>query len=68
MVVVGAQPTPASGGIQGRPAVHDTGVDGTYIAGDWVGPEGWLADASLVSGAAAARAAVESLDRERVVA
>jgi hypothetical protein len=28
-----------------------------YVAGDWVGPRGWLADASLSSGEAAGLAA-----------
>jgi pyruvate/2-oxoglutarate dehydrogenase complex dihydrolipoamide dehydrogenase (E3) component len=30
---------------------------GIYVAGDWVGPEGMLADASLASGQAAGAAA-----------
>ena len=65
MVVVSASVTPTGGGLAGRPAVHDTGLDGVLIAGDWVGPDGWLADGSLVSGdvgrgaAAAAEALVE---------
>jgi phytoene dehydrogenase-like protein len=50
--------TPATGGMAGRPAV-DRG-DGLFIAGDWIGPEGWLVDSALASGAAAARAAVAS--------
>ncbi len=68
MVVVSASVTPAGGGLAGRPAAHDTGVDGVLVAGDWVGPEGWLADGSLVSGetageAAAAEALVERSGR-----
>ena len=31
---------------------------GLFLAGDWVGPEGWLVDAALASGAAAAQAAI----------
>lgn len=31
---------------------------GLFAAGDWIGAEGWLADAALASGAAAARAAL----------
>jgi len=42
--------------------VTGTGLDGILVAGDWVGPDGYLADASLVSGATAARHAVASLD------
>lgn len=39
-----------------RPAVeHEPGL---FLAGDWVGPEGWLVDAALSSGVAAAKAAV----------
>ena len=33
--------------------MHDSGLDGVLIAGDWVGPVGWLADGSLASGEAA---------------
>ena len=57
MVVVSALVTPAGGGLAGRPDVHDTGVDGVLVAGDWVGPTGWLADCSLASGEAAGAAA-----------
>jgi phytoene dehydrogenase-like protein len=56
MVAVSAIPTPANGGLGGRPAV-DRG-DGLYLAGDWVGPEGWLVDSAIASGAAAAAAAL----------
>lgn len=38
-----------------RPA-PSTGIRGLYLAGDWVGDEGMLADASLASARAAARA------------
>lgn len=55
MVAVSATPTPG-GGLAGRPAV-DRG-EGLYLAGDWVGPEGWLVDAALASGAAAAASAL----------
>ena len=58
MVAVSAMATPATGGLAGRPAV-DRG-DGLYLAGDWVGGEGWLVDAALASGAAAAAAALRS--------
>lgn len=57
MVVVSASVTPAGGGLAGRPGVHDSGLDGVLIAGDWVGPVGWLADGSLASGEAAGAAA-----------
>ncbi len=50
-------PSPA-GGLATRPAVDDTGLAGTFIAGDWVGSQGWLVGASLHSGVAAAQAVV----------
>jgi hypothetical protein len=36
--------------------VRVAGLPGVTVAGDWVGPEGLLADASLSSAARAARA------------
>ena len=59
MVVVSASVTPTGGGLAGRPAPTDTGLDDVLVAGDWVGPTGWLADASLVSGETAGRLAAE---------
>lgn len=56
MVPVTAITTAQSGGLGGRPAV-DRG-EGLYLAGDWIGPEGWLVDAAIASGAAAAAAAL----------
>ncbi|HET8565329.1 MAG TPA: FAD-dependent oxidoreductase [Solirubrobacterales bacterium] len=56
MVAVTAIATAAAGGLAGRPAV-DRG-DGLYLAGDWIGPKGWLVDAAISSGAAAAAAAL----------
>ena len=56
--VTGTMPRAATGGMGGRPRVTDTGVPGTYLAGDWVGPVGLLADAALASGNAAGRLAV----------
>jgi phytoene dehydrogenase-like protein len=55
MTAVSAIATPQTGGLPGRPGV-DLG-DGLFIAGDWIGSEGWLVDAALASAAAAARAA-----------
>lgn len=56
MVPVSAIATPGTGGLAGRPAV-DRG-EGLYLAGDWIGPEGWLVDGAIASGAAAAAAAL----------
>jgi phytoene dehydrogenase-like protein len=58
MVAVSAIPTPAGGGLAGRPGIERG--DGLYLAGDWVGGEGWLVDAALSSGAAAAAAALQN--------
>ncbi len=58
MVAVSSIPSPGVGGLAGRPGV-DRG-DGLYLAGDWLGPEGWLVDAAIASGAAAAAAALSS--------
>jgi phytoene dehydrogenase-like protein len=63
MTVVGGVPTPAGGGLAGRPAIDSTGVPGVFVAGDWVGPKGWLADASLSSGEAAGAAAAREATR-----
>lgn len=63
MTVAGSTPRASDGGLRGRPRVTDSGQPGVYIAGDWVGPEGLLADASIASGHAAAREALGSLER-----
>ena len=57
MVVSNALVT-AEEGFEGRPgaAVASPGVRGLAVAGDWVGPEGMLADAALASAKAAAEA------------
>ncbi|MDE3202905.1 MAG: FAD-dependent oxidoreductase [Acidobacteriota bacterium] len=47
MVVTHLLPDPRSG-LAGRPGV--VVADGLYLAGDWVGPTGWLADAAMASG------------------
>lgn len=46
---------PAGGGLKSRPGVRLPGSNRLYLAGDWVGDEGWLADGSLASGRQAAR-------------
>jgi phytoene dehydrogenase-like protein len=61
MVVAAALPRAAAGGLAGRPAITDSGTAGVYLAGDWVGALGWLADASLASGQAAAVQALRML-------
>lgn len=61
MVVAGAAPIAARGGLGGRPAGDATGLPGVYLAGDWVGPAGLLGDAALASGHAAALRAVHAI-------
>ncbi len=61
MTAVTSMATASRGGLAGRPAVTDSGHDNVFIAGDWVGDVGHLADASLASGAAAGGAALEHL-------
>jgi phytoene dehydrogenase-like protein len=46
---VGALPLAARGGFAGRPGPRVPGIEGLYLAGDWVGPEGFLVDASVAS-------------------
>ena len=58
MTVAHALPTAAGGGAAGRPAAVIAEAPGVYLAGDWVGPEGLLADAAFASARAAALAAV----------
>lgn len=67
MVVGGTIPRAATGGLAGRPPVTASGQRDILIAGDWVGPEGLLADASLASGHHAARLALQRIDRASVL-
>jgi phytoene dehydrogenase-like protein len=67
MTVVGATPTPATGGLAGRPGIDSTGLPGVFVAGDWVGPRGWLADCALSSGEAAGAAAASASVRRGAV-
>jgi phytoene dehydrogenase-like protein len=54
MAAVGALPLARTGGFGGRPAPDAPGLQGLYLAGDWVGSEGFLADASMASARSAA--------------
>jgi len=62
LAVVSAIPLATEGGLPGRRDVEVHGLPGVTVAGDWVGPEGHLADASLAS---AVRAADALLHRVR---
>jgi phytoene dehydrogenase-like protein len=58
MTVVHAMPMARTGGLAGRPAVTATGLGNVFLAGDWIGSEGFLSDASAASAMAAAEAAL----------
>ncbi len=58
---VGALPLASTGGFAGRPAGQVPGLANLYLAGDWVGAEGFLVDASMAS----ARQAAELILRTR---
>ena len=55
MTVTHAIPTVAGGGLRGRVPVAVRDLAGLYLAGDWVGDEGTLANASVASAARAAQ-------------
>jgi phytoene dehydrogenase-like protein len=54
MIVSHLLVTAAGGGTAARPGPAVPGMHNVYVAGDWVGPEGMLADASLASAKRAA--------------
>ncbi len=56
ITAVGALPTAAMGGLEGRPGVRAAGIANVYLAGDWIGSEGFLLDASMASAREAATA------------
>jgi len=55
MVVAHALPRADEGGLAGRPEVSVAERSNVFIAGDWVGPAGMLADAAAASAEEAAR-------------
>lgn len=65
MVSTGALPVPETGGLAGRPGVASTGLDGVFVAGDWLGPGAHLADAALATGEEAGRRAAERAEGAR---
>jgi hypothetical protein len=44
-----ALPLAKDGGFVSRPGSQVSGIANLYLAGDWVGPEGFLVDASMAS-------------------
>jgi len=59
-MVAGDHPRPATAGTRWRATVDAPGVPGLAVAGDWVGPDGVLADAAISSGGAAACAVLHA--------
>ena len=52
----GLLPLASNGGMAGRPKHQSPVSPNLFFVGDWVGPEGWLLDASLSSARAVAKA------------
>jgi phytoene dehydrogenase-like protein len=63
MTVAHGLPLAESYGLQGRPPVTIRERDNVFLAGDWVGSEGMLADASAASAAESARLVLAALGR-----
>jgi len=60
MTVVHHMPTATGGGLAGRARADVAGIANLYVAGDWVGSEGMLADGAVASGKAAGQLAAGS--------
>ena len=58
MTVISRLALAAEGGLNGRPGYAVPNSHTLYLAGDWIGPEGWLANASFASGKRAAELVV----------
>ncbi|HVM09729.1 MAG TPA: FAD-dependent oxidoreductase [Acidimicrobiales bacterium] len=63
LTVTATAPLARRGGLGGRPAITGAGMRNVFLAGDWVGNQGVLADASIASGHAAGRAAARAAER-----
>lgn len=68
MIVFNSLPTAARGGIGGRPGPAVNDVENLYVAGDWVGQHGLLADASLASARTAAKMIIDRRGRTAIAA
>ncbi len=53
------------GGLATRPGVRLPGSERLFLAGDWIGANGWLADGSLASGREAAQQLLQHVSEER---
>jgi hypothetical protein len=56
-----------SGGLAGRPGPAIPGLPHLYVAGDWVGTEGTLADACFASASSAARMIMADLAKKQSI-
>lgn len=65
MVASNAIVQASQGGLPGRPGPAVPGIPNLYVAGDWVGPEGQLAEASFASARSAASMIIEALTAPR---
>ncbi len=63
MIAANQLVTLEDGGLAGRPGPECPGLPGVYLAGDWIGPEGLLADAALASASRAAGMILECCGR-----
>jgi hypothetical protein len=61
MTVTPSLPRAEEAGLAGRPGVEVRDHPNVFLAGDWVGPEGMLADACASSARASARRVVDIL-------
>lgn len=61
MTVAHSHPEPGDRGLAGRPLVNVSNLPGIYVAGDWVGRRGQLADASAASAEEAAKQVLAEL-------
>jgi phytoene dehydrogenase-like protein len=64
-VVTDVLPSPEQG-LAGRPGVEVAGAAGMYVAGDWVGPSGWLSDAAMATGRRAGILAAQASAGNRI--
>jgi hypothetical protein len=60
--------TARGGGLAGRPGPAVQGAAGLYVAGDWVGADGMLVDASFASARRAAELCLRDVVTQSVAA
>lgn len=63
LTVSNALVTAEAGGVASRPGPQAPGIEGLYVAGDWVGPEGNISSASLWSAKLAAGMILSNVER-----